>query len=181
MARGENERTPRPPARASPSQHSRPATGHASSHVALCLRLLTGAHRHAPCRTARSIGPLVATNRDRAGAAWLTPTPPPLLRTTPHGPDPCPPPTENSGMLPYSTPQKTETLSPVGQGAGGLSPDAAASALMRARRAGSSGACAAWRRHGTVHHPPAAPNRRARLHLLIPRVWLRQWHLADGT
>ena len=33
---------------------------------------------------------LVATNRDRAGAAWLTPTPPPLLRTTPHGPDPYP-------------------------------------------------------------------------------------------
>ena len=51
---------------------------------------------------------LVATNRDRAGAAWLTPTPPPLPRTTPHGPDPYPP-TQSSGMLPYPTPQKTET------------------------------------------------------------------------
>ena len=28
---------------------------------------------------------LVATNRDRAGAAWLTPTPPSLPRTTPVG------------------------------------------------------------------------------------------------
>ena len=52
---------------------------------------------------------LVATNRDRAGAAWLTPTPPPLPRTTPHGPDPYPP-TQSSGMLPYPTPPKTETL-----------------------------------------------------------------------
>ena len=56
---------------------------------------------------------LVATNRDRAGAAWLTPTPPPLLRATPHGPDPYPP-TQSSGMLPYPTPQKTETLHPPG-------------------------------------------------------------------
>ena len=62
---------------------------------------------------------LVATNRDRAGAAWLTPTPPPLLRTTPHGPDPYPP-TQSSGMLPYPTPIKTETLAPREQAARNL-------------------------------------------------------------
>ena len=38
------------------ARHSRPATGHARLH-ALCSRLLNGAHRHAPCHTARSIGP----------------------------------------------------------------------------------------------------------------------------
>ena len=46
------------------ARHSRPATGHARLH-ALCSRLLNGAHRHAPCHTARSMLGLIATNRYR--------------------------------------------------------------------------------------------------------------------
>ena len=86
------------------ARHSRPATGHARLH-ALCSRLLNGAHRHAPCHTARSIGP----DRDQSlSARPALPTPrcaparPPRMRRLAHAHPPCPSPRAMGHPLPRS-------------------------------------------------------------------------------